>query len=120
FVVAYTLLLGPMLARQDLRSDLLNSDILKTYPLRGWQVVFGEILTPIAILTGVLWLGLLVVELSFESPPFSWLTAPVRVAMAIGLAAAAVSALLALEAALGVRWLGARFDSFDLSAELRP
>jgi len=37
----YTLLLGPRLARQDLRSDLPNSDILKTYPLAGWQILFG-------------------------------------------------------------------------------
>jgi hypothetical protein len=204
FVLGYGLLLGPMLARQDLRSDLLNSDILKTYPLRGWQVVLGEMLTPIAILTGVLWLALLAVHLSVESPTLGWLTPSVRLALVLGLlpvlpllctlqlvlsnatallfpawvqtlgnrtergiemmgqrllftvgrllavtialvpaslialgvvvparsvvglpaaialGAVAVTALLALEAALGIRWLGARFDAFDLSAELRP
>ena len=55
----FTLLLGPQIARNDLRSDLLNADILKTYPLRGWQIVLGEMLTPIAILTSSLWLELL-------------------------------------------------------------
>ncbi|MEI6052973.1 MAG: hypothetical protein WCQ44_09750, partial [Opitutaceae bacterium] len=32
----YTLLLGPQIARQDIRRDLTNIDILKTYPLAGW------------------------------------------------------------------------------------
>jgi hypothetical protein len=36
------------------------------------------------------------------------------------LAVAAAFAVLAVEAALGVRWLGNRFEHFDLSAELRP
>jgi len=36
-VTFYTLLAGPQLFRQDLRSDLANADILKTYPLAGWQ-----------------------------------------------------------------------------------
>ncbi len=52
---AYSLLLGPAVLRQDLRQDLANADILKMYPLRGWQVVLGELLAPVAILTGVQW-----------------------------------------------------------------
>lgn len=63
----YTLLFGPQFARQDLRSDLGNADLLKTYPLRGWQIVLGELLTPVAILTGILWLGLLVAALGLGS-----------------------------------------------------
>lgn len=59
FFAAYVLLLGPQFARQDLRGDLAHADILKTYPLRGWQVVLGELLTPAAILTALLWLFLL-------------------------------------------------------------
>jgi len=55
----YTLLIGPQLVRQDIRHDLMNADILKTYPLAGWQVILGELLTPIAILSGLLWLALL-------------------------------------------------------------
>lgn len=54
-----TLLLGPQVARQDLRADLANADLLKTYPLRGWQIVGGEMLAPVAILSIVFWLGLL-------------------------------------------------------------
>lgn len=52
----YALVVGPQFARQDIRSDLAHADILKTYPLRGWQIILGELLTPAAILTGVLWL----------------------------------------------------------------
>jgi uncharacterized membrane protein YfbV (UPF0208 family) len=58
-VAFYTLLVGPQLARQDLRSDLANVDLLKTYPLPGWQVVLGEMLAPVAILSALLWLALL-------------------------------------------------------------
>jgi hypothetical protein len=58
-LAAYTLIAGPQLARQDIRSDLTNADLLKTYPLPGWQIVLGEMLAPTAILTGVLWLLLL-------------------------------------------------------------
>ncbi len=86
FITAgYTLFLGPQLARQDLRSDLGNSDILKTYPLHGWQVVLGEMFTPIAILSGVLWLALLTLLLAFHPQSLTWLTAPVRFTLAAGL-----------------------------------
>jgi ABC-2 type transport system permease protein len=61
---AYTLVFGPMVARQDLRHDLPNADILKTYPLQGWQIVLGEILAPITIVTVLLWLQLLTAALN--------------------------------------------------------
>jgi hypothetical protein len=80
---AYTLFLGPQIARQDLRSDLLNTDILKTYPLRGWQVILGEMLTPIAVLTGFLWLALLTLGLSFHPHQLGWLTPELRLALAV-------------------------------------
>jgi len=51
----YVMLLGPQLLRQDLRSDLLNADLLKAYPLAGWQIVFGQMLTPAMILAALLW-----------------------------------------------------------------
>ncbi len=55
-LLAWSLLIGPQVVRQDLRQDLPLADILKMYPLRGWQVVLGEVLAPAAILTGVQWL----------------------------------------------------------------
>jgi ABC-2 type transport system permease protein len=79
----YTLAFGPMLARQDLRHDLPNTDILKTYPLPGWQVVLGEVLAPIAIVTVLVWLQLLVAALNFR-PPGEVLPPTLRAATAIG------------------------------------
>jgi len=68
---ALTLLYGPLLTRLDLRQDLANADILKTYPLPGWRVLLGELLTPIAILTGIVWLALLAwfLGLTGHQPP---------------------------------------------------
>jgi hypothetical protein len=200
----FMLLLGPQMARQDLRSDLLNADILKTYPLRGWQIVLGELLAPLAIISVLLWLALLAAALSVPADGVEWLTLRVRAGIAVGLAllalpfcalqllvqnaiavlfpawaqsvsnrgehgldvmgqriifligqalvaaiallpaalgafllffttrwiagtpAAAILALIAVlailgaEVWLGVRWLGGRFERFDLSSELRP
>jgi hypothetical protein len=53
---SWTLLLGPQILRQDLRQDLQLMDVLKTYPMRGWQVVLGELLAPALILTALQWL----------------------------------------------------------------
>jgi hypothetical protein len=55
---------GPMFARQDLRSDLKNADILKTYPLDGATIVLGEMLAPIAVLSVMTWLALFAVALT--------------------------------------------------------
>ena len=199
----YTLVFGPLVARQDLRLDLPNTDVLKTYPLRGWQIVLGEWLTPVAIITVLLWLMLLTAALNFNADEMPWLGMGVRAGAAVGaallapllcallvlllnaaavlfpawvqmgggrpggidvlgqrivfvgglfvvmaiallpalivaaivfflvqwlvgfLAAAAaaviiVLAILGSEIAIGTWWLGKRFESFDLSAELRP
>lgn len=87
-IAGYTVVLGPQLSRQDFRSDLLNVDILKTYPLRGWQIMLGEMLTPAAILTVLLWLMLLAgsMLLPTHSPRLAWLTPGIRTAMTSGLA----------------------------------
>lgn len=95
---AYTLLLGPQLARQDLRSDLPNSDILKTYPLAGWQIILGQLLAPIAILSGLLWLALLAAILALEprAATIPWLTPGFRLTAGL-CAAATVPVLCALQ-----------------------
>jgi hypothetical protein len=58
-VVGYSLLLGPQILRLDFRHDLPQADILKTFPLRGWQIALGEILAPVAVLVAFQWLLLL-------------------------------------------------------------
>ena len=58
--LGYSLLLGPQVLRLDFRNDLPLADILKTFPLRGWQIALGEILAPVAVLAVFQWLLLLV------------------------------------------------------------
>lgn len=48
--------LGPQIVRHDFRQNLPTVDLLKTFPLRGWQIVLGEMLAPVAILSVVQWL----------------------------------------------------------------
>ena len=85
-VLVMTVLLGPHVARQDLRTDLANADLLKTYPLRGWQIVLGQLLTPIALLSVVFWLALLTVRLSLPADVFARIPLDLRNEMALGLA----------------------------------
>ena len=59
FALGYSLLLGPQFLRLDFRHDLPQADILKTFPLPGWQIALGEILAPVAVLAAFQWLLLL-------------------------------------------------------------
>jgi hypothetical protein len=106
------LLFGPQLARHDLRSDMDNADLIKTWPLEGWQVVLGQMLAPAAILTGVLWLCLLQLVLALP-PNAGWLTPGLRVAG--GLAVALVLPLLC-----GVQLLVANATAVLFPAWIRP
>jgi hypothetical protein len=56
----WLLVAGPMFMRRDLRLMITHFDLLKGYPLRGWQVVLGSLLSPIVILAAVEWLLLLI------------------------------------------------------------
>ena len=85
-LLAATVILGPQIARQDLRADLSNADILKTYPLRGWQIVLGELLTPLAILSALIWMCLLAEFLLLPAGQLKWLTPSLRGGAALGLA----------------------------------
>ena len=49
FALFFTLF-GPLIARDDLRMDLENIEMLKTYPIPGWGIVLGEILCPALLL----------------------------------------------------------------------
>jgi hypothetical protein len=82
-LVVWSLFIGPQLLRQDLRQDLQLADILKMYPLRGWEVVLGEMLAPAAILTAVQWLLLLISALLLWNAPTSYLTRPTILSIAV-------------------------------------
>ena len=62
----WSILLGPQLLRQDFRHDIRSTELLKLYPLPGWQVVLGELLAPTAILSAIQWtiIMLLIILLS--------------------------------------------------------
>lgn len=93
---AYTLLVGPQFARQDLRSDLIHLDLLKIYPLSGWQIVLGQLLAPAAILSGVLWLVLLTVAMTLPGRGLAWFTPEFRF-VASGVAAVLVPPVVLLQ-----------------------
>jgi hypothetical protein len=44
-------LMGPMIARNDLRQDLTNLALLKTWPVSGPRLLRGEVLAPAALLS---------------------------------------------------------------------
>jgi len=89
-IAAYTLILGPQIARQDLRNDLPNADLLKTYPMQGWRLALGELLAPTAILTVVLWVAILAAAAAFDSEGnLAWLTSSVRATLVACVALAA-------------------------------
>ena len=85
-----SLLYGPAILRHDFRQDLRVADILKLYPMPGWQVVLGEMLAPAAILAGAQWALLL---LAFLLCPASLGGAPAPMVLRI---AVALSAALVL------------------------
>jgi hypothetical protein len=94
-LAGYSLLLGPAIMRQDLRQDLVNADVLKMYPLRGWQIVLGELLAPTAILTGAQWCLLLLAATMFSQTPGGG-SIPLASRLSIGVGAAIIAPTLNL------------------------
>jgi ABC-2 type transport system permease protein len=93
-LVLWSLFIGPQVLRQDLRLDLPLADLLKMYPLRGWQIVLGELLAPAAILAAIQWVLLMVAEVLLWNGQVPHLT---RLAvLGIGLGAALVLPVLNL------------------------
>ena len=91
---AWTLLLGPQLVRQDFRHDLPQMDMLKVFPLRGWQMALGEILAPAVILAAIQWL-LIIVAVVCLAPVAKGSFSPVLV-LVLGVGAALVAPLFNL------------------------
>ncbi len=52
---AMALVFGPFALRFDLRRDLAMLDVLKSYPVRGREVVAGEVAAPVTLLSLVVW-----------------------------------------------------------------
>jgi hypothetical protein len=62
-MTVFTALLGPHMLRNDLRQDVDRMDILRSYPMRGRDIVLGELLAPLVMLSVVEW-GLLAVAVA--------------------------------------------------------
>jgi len=58
-IAGFTVVLGPQLARSDLRQDLPNLAVLRTWPMRGATLVRGEVLAPAIVLISIVWLALM-------------------------------------------------------------
>jgi ABC-2 type transport system permease protein len=58
-LVAVTVVIGPMIARNDLRRDLANLAMLKGWPISGATLLRGEILAPAVMVTSIAWLFIL-------------------------------------------------------------
>jgi hypothetical protein len=91
-VGAMAVVFGPYGLRNDLRSDLQLWDLLKTYPLRGADLVAGEAMGPVTVLTAIAWASFLVgfvVSLGFDVPGFS-VSERIAALLAAGIAAPAL------------------------------
>lgn len=80
---------GPQMLRNDLRQDLPVTDILKMFPIPGWQMVLGEVLAPAAMLAAAQWLLLLLSLFLFPSR-FESHVVPLGARLCVGLGAAIV------------------------------
>jgi hypothetical protein len=76
---AFATVMAPQIMRLDLRQDLQNLDLLKTWPVRAAAVVRGEIAWPAAVITAIAWaLGAIALFFSaavFERTGLAWRTA---------------------------------------------
>jgi ABC-2 type transport system permease protein len=52
--------LGPVIFRDDLRDDLPQIGLLKSYPVPGWALILGEVLAPWSMLVFLEWVLVLV------------------------------------------------------------
>lgn len=80
--------LGPYGLRNDLRSDLLLWDHLKTYPVSGADLVAGEALGPVVILTLGAWACFLIAFLASLARPIAGFAVLDRLAILFALGVA--------------------------------
>lgn len=85
-IASYALLLGPLLVRRGSQRLMQRLDTMKAYPLRGSQIIFGELLSPIVLLSAAEWiaLGIMAIALSHGAIHMKDVPTEVIVASAIG------------------------------------
>jgi len=55
-LAAYGFLLSPVFVRRPSQRLIEEIDVIKAYPLRGWEIILGEMLSPIALIACFEWL----------------------------------------------------------------
>jgi hypothetical protein len=98
-LLAMSLFYGPQVLRNDLRQDLPVADVLKMFPMPGWQIVLGEVLTPAAMLAGAQWLLILFGAIFFPQQ-FEKHTVPLALRLSVALSAVVVLPFIDLLALL--------------------
>ena len=96
WVGVFTILMGPQIARNDLRRDLTQLEVIKTWPIRGAALIRGEIAAPAAVLTAITWICVLVATVLAVSLPqtkIDWSRAEL-VSVAVGAALVAPGLIL--------------------------
>jgi hypothetical protein len=86
--------LGPYSVRNDLRQDMLRLSVLKSWPISGERLLWGEVLAPSIVVSLVAWLLVLVaggLSLAIPAAAVSW-----SERLAIGVSAAVVFPALIL------------------------
>ena len=78
-------LMGPQMARTDLRQDLLHLELLKTWPVHASAVIRGEMLWPAAMLTMIVWVAIAIATV-FWTSAFAPPTLALRVSAALAAA----------------------------------
>ena len=64
----FAVFMAPQVIRMDMREDLAHLELLKTWPIRGADLIRGEILWPSFVVTAMAWaFGLLATGLSMSS-----------------------------------------------------
>jgi ABC-2 type transport system permease protein len=61
--------LAGLMMRNDLRSDLLNLEILRPWPIRGWRLVAAELLAPATSALQMVAVGLVLLTVGLLGPP---------------------------------------------------
>jgi hypothetical protein len=85
-LMIWSVVLGPQILRHDFRQDLQLADVLKSYPMRGWQIALGEILGPATVLTGFQWVLLILAVGLLWDAEFHLVEKPFRFGIAFGVA----------------------------------
>jgi len=76
-------LFGPISVTADLRQDMPMSDVLRTLPLRGWQVVLGEVLSSALLLAAGQWVLWIVAAVAAWNQPVPGLEGGTRAALVL-------------------------------------